>query len=74
MINNTPTDIINTGYGRRVWVDSTFYGKSEEEVNEKKINFFKRFPVGGYDTHVIGTTVDSKGIHSIIIRRYSSCD
>ena len=70
-----PEDRIESGSGRRCWVNATFFGATEAEVGKKKKRYFSAFDPRGYDTRVVeGPKRTSEGYYFIKIQRYSTCN
>jgi hypothetical protein len=69
-----PEDEVESGSGVKKWVNATFYGKDEAEVNAKRQKYFDQYPPRGYDTHTITIpTHMAEGYWLCRVSRYSTC-
>jgi len=70
-----PEDEIESGSGRRCWVNCTFYGETQGEVAKKRKNYFEFYPPQGYDTQTIDNIrKHPDGYWYVKVRRWSTCD
>lgn len=64
--------------GIRCWVTARFYGKTQEEVIEKRNKYLKKYPHEGYSTYdctVLQQTTEALGeFWFSVVMRYSTCD
>lgn len=71
---NIPEDKIDSGYGQRRWVFSTFYGKTEAAVREKCRRYMEEWPSQGYDTHIATNMVYPENDYYLArMQRWSTC-
>lgn len=70
-----PKDIVESGAGRRCWVNCTFYGATQQEVAKKRKDYFDMYPPQGYDTHTVGNIYKHPDNYYVIrVKRWSTCD
>ena len=70
-----PKDQVESGAGRRCWVNATFFGATEDEVGKKKKRYFSEFDPRGYDTRIVeGPKRAPEGHWYVHITRYSTCN
>lgn len=70
-----PDDYIESGAGKRCWVNCIFYGDTIEEVAEKKRKYLKKYPPQGYSTNTVSNiNRHPDGYYVLKVQRWSTCD